>query len=99
MSTIPFPGAAPLIHADAKIDILDLQVDATAVVQCRCGQGTPFLVSFLRDRPCPACGTLYAMSRLHVVPDPQGRRHNMQVKIGPASPSGIAMPPEGGLDG
>lgn len=100
MSAIPFPGSTPIINADAKVDILDLQVDAHAIVQCRCGQAPPFLISFSKDRACPGCGQVYAIHRLQVVPPgPHGRGHQMQVRIGPAVPTGIAMPPEGGLHG
>lgn len=100
MSPIPFsppPPEAAFLRPDAKLDILDVHVDASVAVRCRCGTDKVFLVMFRTPRPCPECGTMYDVGVLQVVPDPQTGQHQISVRVGPLQRSGIVTP--GGAHG
>jgi hypothetical protein len=94
---IPITGA-PALRPDARIDILDVNLDIHAAVKCRCDGGGVFLVSANVPGHCRACGTVYVIRAIQIV-KPNAQAHtNVALQIGPKDASPIVAP-GGPLDG
>lgn len=89
-SPIPMNGAQA-IRPDAKLDILDVVVDGTAAVRCRCVNAPTFLVRLTKNAVCPSCRTAYAVRSLSVTPDGHGS-FQIGIQVGPAEASPIVAP-------
>ena len=91
MSADP-PASAPELRPDAKLEILDVNVEATVAVRCRCIAAPTFLVATQRPGTCPACRQVYSVKRLAVQLPPRGDDPPIAIHVGPHQSSPIVAP-------
>ena len=95
----PIPiGSGHTLRPDARVDILDVNIDINAAVKCRCDGGMTFLVSGNIPGRCVRCGTVYVIKRVQIQkPNTQGHT-DVAIQVGPKDASPI-IAPGGPIDG
>jgi hypothetical protein len=92
MAGSPVPiDRVPVLTPDARIDILDVNIDVNVAVRCRCLQTPAFLVSGHVPGKCPACQTVYVIRALQIQ-KPQDGPTEVAVIVGPKEGSRIVAP-------